>query len=447
MRVLDGADTVLLNLGRHQQNLKTLTGALASGLRIQGAADDPSGLAISENLRSRVSGLQQSVENVQTGGNLLTVADGAAETIQKVLQRINSLIIESNSDINSNDQLQAIQTEIGQLLLEINRVAQNANFNGLKLFDGSHDTFVSAPNAPMVVTEINPGIAPNGNVATDTVANSGLPSSKLIDPTTVLEASGQQFTGLFIFKLSNFDPGTNSLTIEQDMFSTDPSFATNGTESIQVQSGIPTGTGPNLGGGAATPINISVPSGLGLTVNLANLSPSDAGGVAEGFVILAPRSSGGGTAININDGGQEGSVVSISLPSLSTNALQISDISVLRPNQVDFANNPSGVDSSNQFAAMDAQFRVQTALESISSLLATLGAQMVSTQQDANNDNIAIVNLQASESSIRDLSIGTATTEVTREQILNNVGTSVLSQMEVSASQLTGILISALAGR
>ena len=93
---------------------------------------------------------------------------------------------------------------------------------------------------------------------------------------------------------------------------------------------------------------------------------------------------------------------------------------------------------------MDAQFRVDSALDTISSLRATLGAQIVSTNEDANNDNIATVNFQATESSIRDLNIGTATTEFTREQILNSVGTSVLAQSEVSARQLTALLIGAL---
>src|SRR5579863_764609 len=157
-----GSDNILLNLDRNRQNLATSTSRLASGLRIQTAADDPSGLAISENLRSRISGLQQSVENVQTGGNALRVADGAAATIQQILQRINSLIVESNSDINSNVQLEAIQAEIDQGLLEINRIAQNANFNGLKLFDGSHDTFVQAPNALPRIVEINPGLLQDG---------------------------------------------------------------------------------------------------------------------------------------------------------------------------------------------------------------------------------------------------------------------------------------------
>ncbi len=444
MNITNGMDNILYNLGQHQDNLSSLTSKLSSGLRIENAADDPSGLAISESLQTRVSGLQQAVENVQTGGNLLAVADGAAAQIQQILQRVNSLVIESNSDINSNEQLSAIQTEIDQMLKEINHISSSANFNGVKLFDGSHDTYVAAPNAPVVVQLINPGQAPDGNAATPDVANSQLSSPLMFDPNSqTIEAPGQHFTGVFVFKLENYDAATGSLTFEQDMYSTDPSFANNGTESIQVQPGVPVNAGPNLGGGGS-PVNISMPSGYGLTVNLANLSPQDAGGVAEGIFILDPRATGGGTAININDSGTEGGTVAISLPTLSTNALQVSDISVLRPTMVDQFDNTQGVDSSNQWAAMDAQLRVQNALDQISQVRAQIGAQMVSTQEDSNSDNVAAVNLTSSESSIRDLNVGSAVTAFTREQILTQVATSVLSQYELDSREVAALMIQAL---
>lgn len=437
MNIMTGADNLLHNLNYTQQQLGTLSSRLASGLRIQSAADDPSGLAISESLRSRVGGLQQSVENVQTGGNLLTVADGAAATIQQVLQRIDSLIIESNSDINSNEQLSNIQTEISGLLTEINRISSNANFNGLKLFDGSHDTYVANPNGQQVtVTVVNAGAAANGDVATPNVTNSQLPSSLLIQNT--LEAAGQIVPGLFVFKTENYDATTQTFTLEADLYSTSNAFSTNGNESIQLNTGVSTNAGPQTG------LNYSLPSGYGITIDLANVTSADVGNVAEGIFIQQNRASGGGTAININDSGSEGGTIAISLPTLSTNALQISDISVLRPDQVDPFNNPSGADSSNQWAAMNAQISVENALETISQVRAQIGAQMVSTQDDANNDNVNIVNLTATESSIRDLNIGSAVSEYTKDQILTQIGTSVLSQYEVDARQLSALMIQAL---
>jgi len=452
-----GSDNILLNLDRNRQDLATSTSRLASGLRIQTAADDPSGLAISENLRSRISGLQQSVENVQTGGNALRVADGAAATIQQILQRIDALIVESNSDINSDTQLKAIQAEIDQGLLEINRIAQNANFNGLKLFDGSHDTYVANPNANVTVTQINPGLNPDGTQPSSSNASNPTPGFSPALLSNLNEIPNGKFVNtLFIMQIIGYSPnptdpvlgplGAPGDFIREVLYSNNPAYG-NGQESVFTTTNLTSQGYDN--GTPGSQANQNLPSGTqSVNFDYQNMESTDVG-VAIGFSLTAPRASGGGTAININDGGQEGSVISISLPTLNTNALQVSGISVLRPTQVDdqnFAtlNQATGVDQSNQYAAMDAQIRVNAALDQISTLRATVGSQMVATQEDANNDNVTTVNLQATESSIRDLNIGTATTQFTREQILNQVGTSVLAQSEVSARQLTALLIGAL---
>lgn len=455
MNILSGTDNLLYNLDRNQQDLSSLTSKLSSGLRIQSASDDPSGLAISTNLQTRVGGLQQSVENVQTGGNLLTVADAAAATIQQVLQRINSLIIESNSDINSDEQLSAIQTEINEMLKEINTVSSSANFNGIKLFDGSHDTYVAPQNANVQVMTINPGLLQSGGISSGTqVSNPSGASPTLI--TNVIEDSSHPYvTGLMIFEVTQagnnlvdpvlgLQPGPD-VELKQVLYSNDPEFGQGkGQESI-IYNVLPADAGPDLGTGA--PQSEPIPdSAQAIQFDLANISSNDVG-VQMGVEILAPQQSGGGTALQINDGGQEGSTVSISLPTLTTGALQIGNISVLRPTQLDdqFGTGAAtGVDSSNQYAAMDAEVRVQNALNQISQVRAQIGAQVVSTQEDSSNDNVNIVNLTASESSIRDLDVGAATTQYTRDQIMVQVGTSVLSQYQVDARQLASLMINAL---
>jgi flagellin len=460
MNILNGADSVLYNFNRNQLDLEKTASRLSSGLRIQSAADDPSGLAISENLRSRVGGLQQSVENVQSGTNMLTVADGAAASIQQILQRINSLIVESNSDINSDEQLQNIQTEIDAMLHEINTISSNADFHGTKLFDGSHDTYVAPKNANVSFQVINPGLMPNGTIPTGTnVSNPLAPVAALIskDPNYAIEYSGQPFvSGLMVFQVTAAGNNLNDpllgpvagpgVELNQILYSSDVAFA-NGKGSESIFYNVIASGSANDGNGPGNPVNEPLPNGTqAITFDLPNLSAADVG-VAMGVEIVAPKQSGGGTALNINDGGQEGSTIAISLPTLSSFALQVSNISVLRPTQVDdqFGTGAAtGVDSSNQWAAMDAQIKVGNAIDAVSSLRAQLGAQMVSTQQDANNDNVNIVNLTASESSIRDLDIGQATTEFTRDQIMTQVGTSVLSQYQVDARQLASLMINAL---
>ncbi|MGH7684640.1 MAG: flagellin, partial [Vulcanimicrobiaceae bacterium] len=131
------ANSVALNLNRTQAGLQRSATQLSSGLRINSAADDPSGLAIAENLTSQVNGFDQGSRNVQDANNAATVAEGALGTIKTILQRVRQLAVEASSDILSQNDRASLQTEANQLLLEINRIAQNTNFNGRSLLDGS----------------------------------------------------------------------------------------------------------------------------------------------------------------------------------------------------------------------------------------------------------------------------------------------------------------------
>ena len=132
------ANNVQLNLNRNQESLKNVVTQLSSGLRINTAADDPSGLAIATNLQTQVDGFNQAVQNVQNANNAAQVAEGALQTTTDILQRIRSLAVEAASDINSNSDRQNLQVEVSQLLLEVNRISQNTNFNGINLLGGSH---------------------------------------------------------------------------------------------------------------------------------------------------------------------------------------------------------------------------------------------------------------------------------------------------------------------
>ncbi|MGZ3517724.1 MAG: flagellin [Vulcanimicrobiaceae bacterium] len=458
MDVLGSTDQVLLNLFRTQSNEQKDVSALATGLRIQSASDDPSGLGIAENLQSRVMGLQQASQSVQTVNNLLQVADATAANIQTVLQRIHSLIVQSASDINSNGDLQNIQAEIGELLHEINKISNDANFNGVKLFDGSHDTYVAPANAVPIVQEVNPGVNPDGSVPTDQVYDMlglGTPNAgKLVQ--NFREGPTQDVEGFFVFRVTGYstnpvDPGTGPLGqpgvyLENDEYSTDPAFAANAGQEIDSVSALPTGQGKDLGSGGSliepTPGNW-VGTLTSISFDLSNLSAQDVG-TAIAFVVSKQRQSGGGTAITANESGIEGDTVSISLPTLSTNALDISNITVMAPTLVNQFDNVVGADSSNRYAAADAEVRVQNAIDMISQVRAQVGAQSVALSENVSDSATAIVNLTASENAIRDVNIGQATTQFTKDQILSQVGESVLAQMQTSAKLVTQLLIQTL---
>jgi flagellin len=463
MDVLGSTGWVELNLFRTQLDEERQVRALASGLRVVSASDDPSGLAISENIQTKVAGLQQGVQNVQSASNLLNVADSTLANVQTILSRIHSLIIQASSDINSTSQLESIQSEIDQLLHEVNKIASSANFNGIKLLDGSLATSntigtVSAPYA-IQVTPIDQGTGTDVYDATGSgTANSGPLISAPTNGNTIYGGNTNGFVSGYIeFTITGYstdptDPnlgpiGQPGVYLQITEYSTDPAFGGAGGATEQVStSALPTGAGINLAFDPNNPLSIlNADSSQNMLVfNLANLSSEDVG-VTQAFETFdaTPASATSGQALQINDSGTEGGIVEISLPSVSTSALGINSISVLDPNTVDWLNTSSGTATSNEVATQDAEARVQNAMDLISQARAQVGAQDVALQDDMNNASIDVVNQVASESAIRDVDMGQAVTQFTKDQVLSQIGTSVLAQMQANA-QLVIELVSGI---
>ncbi|MEO2223821.1 flagellin [Priestia megaterium] len=109
---------------------------LSSGLRINSAADDAAGLAISEKMRAQVRGLDQASANAQDGISLIQTAEGALSETQDILQRMRELATQSANDTNTTDDRGEIQKEMNQLTSEINRIGNGTEFNTKKLLNG-----------------------------------------------------------------------------------------------------------------------------------------------------------------------------------------------------------------------------------------------------------------------------------------------------------------------
>ena len=129
--------TAQRNLGTSQTQLSTSMQRLSSGLRINSAKDDAAGLAISERMSTQVRGLNQAARNANDGVSLAQTAEGALGTIGNNLQRIRELAVQSRNATNSTTDREALNSEVQQLKAEIGRVAQQTDFNGTKLLDGS----------------------------------------------------------------------------------------------------------------------------------------------------------------------------------------------------------------------------------------------------------------------------------------------------------------------
>ncbi|HTV92805.1 MAG TPA: flagellin [Verrucomicrobiae bacterium] len=455
MNVLTGADVVLLNLDRNQQAFEKTVEQLSSGLRINSAADDPSGNAIATNLTSKVGGLQQAVNNVQNGINALNVANGALVSVQNILVRINNLLVEANSDINSAKDLQDIQTEINSLMNEINTIGEKTNFNGLNLLDGAFDT--SEGSNPAITRVASPfggtDQVVNASGNTDSPGNAG----PLIQFASIPNVGGFNVPAFVVFTVvaegqNLVDPDSGvvqfpgaGVLIQTDVYSTNDSGSLAQPLFTDV-SAYPAGAGPNPFG------TLALFAGGGTNIlNYAfnNVTEQDVGS-SEAFLITGATAAAGGTALTINDGGEEGQTLGFSLPTVNTNALGISDITCLLPQQTTIVAGSGGTatqvgtDASNNITASYSQLLVQNALTTITTNEAQIGAQIVAMNDDNSDDNTAIVNYQQSISDIADLNVGQATTQYTQEQILTSVGTEVLSQIQSNGKIMTALLIQAL---
>ena len=109
---------------------------LSSGMRINSAADDASGLSVSERMRSQIRGLNQASRNVMNGTSMLQTAEGFMQSTTDILQRIRELAVQSANGIWDDESRMQMQTEVEQLVSEVDRISQIAEFNGMTLLSG-----------------------------------------------------------------------------------------------------------------------------------------------------------------------------------------------------------------------------------------------------------------------------------------------------------------------
>ena len=386
-----GLSTVALSAGvRTQRALADDTRRLASGLRINTAADDPSGLAIAESLASKVAGIDQGVHEIQNANNAVNVAEGAMSTVGDILQRMRGLVVEARSDLVSSGDRADIQAELNQLRAEIDRIAQNTSFNGRALLDGSASSQIPLPTRGMLV--VNPDASGGGQIIDTSVD----PNSPYIAPDAPQMAQ--------LVSVDSYDPNTNLISITVTLNSQDPTFGAEQSYALQVpnNSNTPSGFVPPSPG---NPTFVQQSQGGGgpqvLAFNIGTLTAADVGKTGL-LVTLPPQQKATGSAILVNSGDAEGSVIAVDIQGMSSVNLGVNQVIL-------------GDDLQNQAA----EYRIDYAITSLGGSRAQLGAQSVSLQEAATGGSTASMNLQASESAIRDLDIGAAVTSLTRDQIQN----------------------------
>jgi flagellin len=391
-------------LNLNQNRLQTVVTQLSSGLRINSAADDPSGLAIATRLNAQSAAFDQASYNVQDANNAVTVADGALQTETNILQRVRNLAVEAASDVTSDNDKLSLQAEVSQLLLEVNRISSNTNFNGQYLLSGANEGFT-------------PQISFNAIIYSNSVLGQAITvgaNNTLVNSVTYFASNNSSIDGtleLQVEQLSTTQQGvifsflcTSTNFYQQVSLST----ITNGTPSY-VQffwDGVTITTGACIG-----TVDVGVTSYIKITQ------------------YVSAASNPNNPAFTIQDGSEEGSVVSFGIQATNTQTLRLSNLNVA-----------GSIGTGNgTIAAEDAIGQVDYALDQVLGARALLGAIVNRLNEDEDNNNIAAVNLTAAASNITDLNVASATTEFTKLQILVQVGTSVLAQGNTNAQSVLAL--------
>ena len=355
------------NLNSSQSSLATAMQRLSSGLRINSAKDDAAGLAISERMTSQINGLDQAGRNANDGISLAQTAEGALGSIGDNLQRIRELAVQSANATNSSTDRAAIQTEVGQLMSEIDRVANQTSFNGVKLVDGSFSSAVFQVGANAGET-ITVGSITDANVAALGSVTAATGQSSAVTGITSLGAVG---AGKLVINGVDVGASIGAAGSSQQRVSQVVDAINNNAQTTGVNAAFDSSTG-----------HIVLTSGA----NIAVTGTDD--GTATGFNVSA--SDGSATAT-------------------TTTGLTSLDVS-------SFAG-----------ASLAIQ-QVDSALQQVNSARASLGAVQNRFSSVVSNLSATSENLSASRSRIRDADFASETAEMTRTQILQQAGTAMLAQ-------------------
>ncbi len=405
------------NLTKSQNALGTAIERLSSGLRINSAKDDAAGQAIANRFTANIKGLGQAARNANDGISIAQTTEGALNEINNNLQRIRELTVQAANGSNSDTDLESIQAEITQRLDEINRVSEQTQFNGVKVLAnnetltiqvGAHDNETIGIN----LQQINSTTLGLGSL---TVAKNALSVSDAID--TVSAGGGAPVS-------VDLDAVATALGVDAKSLSLHNTQGANGAATSQyvVKSGndyyaasVDDATGAvslntvdvefaDAAGGIATADAVTY-SGQFVKVG------ADDSGTATGYITIQGKvfalaatalADGGATG---TDDDQTGTVIELSTKGATTATAQFSGVATVDP-----------------LKALDA------ALQQVDSLRSDLGAVQNRFQSTIANLNNTVNNLSAARSRIEDADYAVEVSNMTRAQILQQAGTSVLAQ-------------------
>ena len=193
------------NLGINQSGLNKNLEKLSSGYKINRAGDDAAGLAISESMRSQINGLNQAAKNAQDAIGLIQTAEGALTEVHSMLQRLTTLASQSANGTYNTVARGNLQSEVTELLKEIDRIANNTDFNGIK-------PLAATGGAGKMTFQIGPSAAETITVNSQAMTASGIQAAVFQD---AVDRSGLADGSTYYFKVgNNKDQASGALALE-----------------------------------------------------------------------------------------------------------------------------------------------------------------------------------------------------------------------------------------
>nr|WP_017553662.1 flagellin [Heyndrickxia coagulans] len=425
---------------------------LSSGLRINSAADDAAGLAISEKMRSQIRGLNQASRNAQDGMSLIQTAEGALNETHDILQRMRELSVQSSNDTNTDDDRTEIQKEMDQLSSEIDRIGESTEFNTKKLFNGQAGTVSSAQTGTVAATSdisingANPGsttltteelrnaidkvsagtkteagvykVEVTANATAATVANTDSTEDAHVAAATTITINGVNISLSnsdseqdIIDKINNvsdqtgvraFDQGSgHGLRLTQTSVGSDKAISVTGANADLVSLGLTadaTATALSANGTDATgTINGQQATGVGNTLTL-NKSGDAADGISVDISDTLTVASGGKLTFNAVIDNTNVVNLQIGANNSSEQTLAV-DINDMRAKALGVDN----IDVTSSTSAKSAIDTIDRAIKAVSSERAKLGAYENRLDHTVNNLSTSSENLTSAESRIRDV--------------------------------------------
>ena len=380
------------NLSSTNRTLGGLFEKLSSGMRVNRAADDAAGLAISEKMRAQIRGMRQGQRNAQDGISMLQTAEGALGEVHNILQRVRELAIQAGNTTLSSSDRAAIGEEMLALRSEIDNISNRTRFNGQQLLTGALAvTLDTAASTADTVTA-------TANGATVSVAS--------IDVSRAESSS--------TYSLSNAGAVLTASV-------TSAGFTRSETFTVQ-----------DMGANATQAVTFEQ---LGITLNLAH--DANAGNVTGATIATAFNgttsvTSGSSSAI-FRVGAEVGDDVALSFQDMRSSALGSAGNKL----------NALIADNSAVATSGDADTivtSVDAAIEQVSTFRAQLGAAQNQMETAVNSLAVSVENLSASESRIRDADIAQVSSELVAKQIMQQAGVSVLSQANTAPQAVLSLL-------